>query len=87
MEQWEFHQLAHATVTRFLHRIPARYAGGFEAELDGGEYSTAVENLVLTLVNDSVPVAPTERDDLRRLLEYLHESSSKLDGLNVVSIG
>ena len=51
MEQREFHDLTEAMVTRFLSRIPTKYVGGFEAELDGGEYAMAVENLVLTLVN------------------------------------
>jgi hypothetical protein len=83
MEQWEFHELAQATVNRFLDRIPTKYVGGFESELDGGEYSTAVENLLLTLVDDRVPVTRDEQEDLRRLLDYLKQPISKLDQLTL----
>ena len=84
MQQWEFHELAQAIVTRFLDRVPARYVDGFEAALDGGEYSMAVEDLVLTLVNDKVPVTPVEREDLHRLLDYLNQPVDALDGLTLV---
>lgn len=84
MEQREFHDLAQATVTSFLPRVSAKYVSGLEAELDGGEYSTAVENLVLTLVNDKVPVSPAERDDLKRLVAYLDQPVGTLDELTVV---
>jgi frataxin-like iron-binding protein CyaY len=83
MEQSEFHELTEATVARFLDRIPARYVDGFEAELDGGEYTMAVENLVLTLVNDKVPVTQSEQEDLRQLLDYLNQPTSKLDDLTM----
>ena len=87
MGQWEFHELAETMVNRFISRIPAKYVDGFEAELDGGEYRIAIENLVLTLVNDKVPVAPAERDDIRRLLDYLSEPTAALDGLTVTPAG
>lgn len=44
----------------------------------------AVNDLLLTLVDDQVPVTPAEREDVRRLLEYLKEPTDKLDRLNVV---
>ncbi len=81
MSQQEFHELAHRMVVGFLPRIPDRYVEGFEAELDGGEYALAVENLVLTLVNDRVPVTTAEREDLHRLLDYLNQPTTALDGL------
>src|SRR5436190_14796808 len=61
--------------------IGTRTVGCFEAELDGGEYSTAIENLVLTLINDKVPVSQREQEDLRRLLDYLRQPTTELDGL------
>jgi len=85
MEDWQFHELIVTTVSRFLHRIPVKYVGGFEAELGGGEYALAVENLVLTLVNDKVPVTPAEKEDLRRLVEYLNEPTAALDDLTLTS--
>lgn len=61
MEQREFAGLTEAIVVRFLPRIPARYVRGFEQEIRAGEYNLAVENLVLTLVNDQIPVTPPSR--------------------------
>jgi hypothetical protein len=81
MQQWEFHELARATVERLLARVPAQYRAGFEAELDGGEYVLAVEELVLTLIRDQVPVAPAELDDLRRLLAHLRQPLTRLDAV------
>lgn len=83
MEQREFAGLTEAIVVRFLPRIPARYVRGFEQEIRAGEYSLAVENLVLTLVNDQIPVTPPEQEDLRRLLEHLHQPLDALDGLTL----
>jgi len=81
MSHQEFHELAHSTVVGFLPRIPDRYVEGFEAELDGGEYALAVENLVLTLVNDQVPVTSAEWEKLHQLLAYLNTPAAVMDGL------
>jgi hypothetical protein len=84
MDYPEFSELAHTTVTRFLDRVPARYREAFESLLIGGEQRMAVTNLAITLVDDQVPVTPVEREDVRRLLEFLKEPTDKLDQLNVV---
>jgi hypothetical protein len=43
----------------------------------------AVENLLLTLVNDTVPVTPTEHEDLRRPLDHPNWPTSKLTVLTL----
>lgn len=85
MDYPEFSDLTYATVNNFLDRVPAKYRKGFEYLLIGGEERLAVNDLAATLVQDQVPVTPAERDDVRRLLEFLKEPTDRLDHLNVVS--
>lgn len=85
MDYPEFSELTYTMVTNFLDRIPGKYRKDFEYLLIGGEDRMAVTNLAVTLADDQVPVTPAERDDVRRLLEYLKESTDRLDHLNVVS--
>jgi hypothetical protein len=85
MEQWEFHDLTKATVNRFLPRVPPRYVRGFERVLHAGEFSMAVDDLVLTLVNNRVPVTASEQEDLRRLLDHLNRPTSTLDELTMAA--
>jgi hypothetical protein len=84
MEQWEFYELTEATVARFLARMPATYVRGFESELNAGEYSMAVDDLVATLLKENVPVTADERDDLRRLVRHLKQPTDPLDRLTLV---
>ena len=83
MEEWEVDELIKATVNRFLPRIPPRYVRGFERVLHAGEFSMAVDDLVLTLVKNKVPVTHSEQQDLRRLLDHLNRPTSKLDELTM----
>jgi len=87
MDYAEFSQLCETTVTTFLDRVPARYREGFESLLIGGEQRMALTDLFLTLVDDQVPVTPAERENIRRLLEYLKEPTDSLGRLNVVPPG
>ena len=85
MDQSEFHELTEATVNQVLDRIPSKYIPGFEAMLDGGEYSMAVEDLVLTLINNQVPATGAEQESLLRLLVYLRQPTTTLDDLTLAS--
>jgi hypothetical protein len=86
MEQWEFHDMTKATVDRFMPRIPEKYVEGFESALHGGEFGMVVDDLVLTVVKDHVPVTASERDDLCRLLVYLRRPTEILDELTMVRV-
>jgi hypothetical protein len=70
-------------VTRLLDRVPTAHRDGFASLLAGGELRMAVEDLLTTLVDDQVPVTPAEREDVRRLLEYLKQPLDKLDHLHI----
>lgn len=85
MRESEFNQLAEATVSRFMNRVPTPYAKGMTA-IDGDEYWLAVENLVLVLADREVAITPDERDDLYRLVEEMRAPDllEKLDGLIVM---
>jgi hypothetical protein len=85
MDYPEFSELARTTLTRFLDRVPAKYREGFESLLTGGELRMAVNDLLVTLVDDQVPVTSADREDVRLLLKYLKEPTDKLDRLNVVA--
>ncbi len=85
MDNAEFTELTEATVRGLLNRVPAKYREGFQVALDGGELTIAVEGLMMTLVDDQVPVTRTEHDNLALLLAHLKQPSSALNRLNVRS--
>jgi hypothetical protein len=85
MEEWEIDELIKATVNRFLPRMPAKYVRGFERVLYAGEFTMAVDDLLVTLVNYNVPVTRTEKEDLRRLLDHLHRPTDMLDDLTLAA--
>lgn len=83
MEYDEFAELAEQTIEQLLDRIPERYRKPIGSLMYAGEEREAVTNLAATVADDQVPVTADERDDLRRLLEYLKEPTGTLSRLNV----
>jgi hypothetical protein len=85
MEYAEFSDLTRQTISGLLDRIPAKYHEGLQSLLIGGELRLAVDQLMKGLERLQIPVTPAERDDLARMLAYLKEPASRLDGLLIAS--
>lgn len=86
MEQWEFQELTERIIEPFRSRVPSEYATGLGAEIEGGEYRYALENLIYILVDATppTPVTTEEREALYRLVRHLKKNEAllaKLDGL------
>ncbi len=85
MEYEEFDTLTRATVRGFMGRLPEKYHDGFNGMLFAGELRLAVDQLTKGLERLQIPVTPAERDNLVRMLAYLKEPASRLDGLTIAS--
>lgn len=83
MDPADWDDLAQEVIERFKPRIDPKWLGGIDAELAGGEYAMAVENLTGILAKDRVPVTERERDDLRALLADIHDPAVDVERLVV----
>ncbi|MGH3740359.1 MAG: hypothetical protein ACRDT1_03375 [Micromonosporaceae bacterium] len=86
MNHAEFHDLVESTIRGMYDRIPERYHEGFEIAFKVGELGPAVEELLGGLQRFDTPITPAERDNLTRVLNYLNEPVSRLDGIAVTYV-
>jgi frataxin-like iron-binding protein CyaY len=84
MEYSEFSELAEQTAQQLEPRIGESSAFGISSALAGGETGIAVEEMVYTVVNESVPVSAAELDSLRKLAAYLKDGAELLAKLEQV---
>ncbi|MGH3740360.1 MAG: hypothetical protein ACRDT1_03380 [Micromonosporaceae bacterium] len=87
MDYGDFHDLVESTTRGMYDRIPARYHEAFEIAFKVGELGPAVDQLLAGLVRFNIPIAPGERENLVRMLRYLDEPESRLDGVIVTTDG
>jgi hypothetical protein len=80
----EFSGLAEMTIRGMYDRIPAEYHEDFEDLFIGGEVGFAVETLIGGLKRLSIPIKPSERDNLAILLRSMNQPESELEDLTVI---
>lgn len=81
MDYAEFHDLTATTVRGLYDRIPTKYHDGFESLINAGELRFVVEDLLTGLKDDRVSITPAEKTNLAKMVAYLEEPASTLDGL------
>ncbi|MGH8793206.1 MAG: hypothetical protein ACRDXX_11230 [Stackebrandtia sp.] len=84
MESQEFFRLLDEIVDRLAPKASPQTERFVREEVDAGEPGVAVAELTAALANQSVPVTPADRDNLRLLLAELGESTEDVERLNVV---
>jgi hypothetical protein len=87
MDRNAWDDLALAVIDRLKPQIDAKWVGGIELEIAGGEYAMAVQDLVGILADDQVEVTTEDRDEVRRLVIDLGEPTGDIDRLNVRGAG
>lgn len=85
MELLDFIHLVDKVVHQFVDRVDPVTAEFIQTMSDTGEWGEAIECLMAALTQDQIPVTPTERADLARLVNDLQRQTAPIDDLNVVS--
>lgn len=85
MDYAEFADITEATIRGMYDRLPAASQRAFDSLFVGGELRFAVEKLLTGLTNLNISITPAERANLVRMLDYLHEPSTKLEKLHVAA--
>jgi hypothetical protein len=83
MEYPEFSSLARRTMAAVRDRLPTPYRDAFEGTFIAGEFRYGVRYLAMFVCRERIPVTAGERDDFRRLLDYLGEPVSLADEMVV----
>jgi hypothetical protein len=69
MHDAEFNELTEQLVRALLPRIPDDYRPSFEYMIKGGEFVMALNDIVFLLVEEKVPVQPSELEVLQTLVD------------------